>query len=76
MNKGKPSGYQADTKKDVGAKSNSHERGIQAGAGPEWAERKQKREREMVHAGGDGGPEQQAGGPDHHGVDAHEDRNP
>jgi hypothetical protein len=76
MNKGKPSGFKADTKKDAGAKSTSHERAGQAGAGPEWTERKQNREREMVHAGGDGGPQQNAGGPDHHGGDAHEDRNP
>jgi hypothetical protein len=77
MNKGKPSGYEADTKKDAGAKSTSYERAGQAGAGPEWTERKQKREaEEMVHAGGDGGPKQKAGGPEHRGGDAHEDRNP
>jgi pyruvate/2-oxoacid:ferredoxin oxidoreductase beta subunit len=75
MNKGKPSGFKADTKQDAGAKSTSHERTGTAGAGPEWSEKKQ-REQEVVHAGGDGGPAQQAGGPDHRGGDAHEDRNP
>ena len=29
-----------------------------------------------LHPGGDGGRLQQAGGPDHHGLDADEDRNP
>jgi hypothetical protein len=77
MNKGKPSGFEAETKKSAGAKSTSYERTGQAGAGPEWTERKRaEREREVVHAAGHGGPEQQAGGPDHHGGDAHEDRNP
>jgi len=76
MNKGKPSGFRADTKKDAGVKSTSYERSGQAGAGPEWTERKQQRESEMVHAGGDGGPEQNAGGPRHHGGRADEDRNP
>ena len=76
MNKGKPSGFRADTKKDAGAKSTSRERSGQAGAGPEWAERKQQREAEMVHAGGDGGPEQNAGGSEHRGGRPDEDRNP
>jgi hypothetical protein len=75
MNKGKPSGFKADTKKDAGAKSTSHERAGQAGAGPEWTERKQRKE-ELVHVGGDGGPEQNAGGPDHRGLDGHVDKNP
>jgi hypothetical protein len=39
MNKGKPSGFQADTKKDAGAKSTSRPRRGQAGAGPEWTDR-------------------------------------
>jgi hypothetical protein len=34
MNKGKPSGFKADTKKDAGAKSSSRPRAGQAGAGP------------------------------------------
>jgi hypothetical protein len=38
MNKGKPSGFKADTKKDAGAKSSSRPRRGQAGAGPEWTE--------------------------------------
>jgi hypothetical protein len=76
MNKGKPSGFKADTKKDAGAKSTSRMRSGQAGAGPGWADRKQKREDELVHAGGDGGPQQNAGGPRHHGGNEHEDRNP
>lgn len=77
MNKGKPSGFKADTKKDAGVKSTERERAGQAGAGPEWTERKQqKQERLAVHAGGEGPPEQNAGGPDHHGSRADEDRNP
>ena len=36
MNKGKPSGFEADTKKDAGAKSSSRARRGQAGAGAEW----------------------------------------
>jgi len=36
MNKGKPSGFEADTKKDPGAKSSSRARRGQAGAGAEW----------------------------------------
>jgi hypothetical protein len=76
MNKGKPSGSKADTKRDPGAKSTTHERTGTTGAGPEWSERKQRENREPVHAGGNGGPAQNAGGPDHHGADAHEDKNP
>jgi hypothetical protein len=30
----------------------------------------------QVHPAGRGGRAQQAGGPEHHGLDAHEDRNP
>ena len=76
MNKGKPSGFKADTKKDAGARSTARKRSGQAGAGPEWTARKKQREEQMVHAGGEGGPEQNAGGPDHHGSPAHEDKNP
>jgi hypothetical protein len=76
MNKGKPSGFKADTKKDAGVRTTIHERTGTAGAGPEWTERKQQKEREMVHAGGEGRAEHNAGGPEHHGGDAHEDRNP
>jgi len=77
MNKGKPSGFAAETKKDVGAKSSTHERSGTAGAGPEWRERKeQQAAAQAVHAGGDGGPEQKVGGPEHHGGAADEDRNP
>ena len=43
MNKGKPSGFKADTKKDAGAKSTSRPREGQAGAGPEWTERNMER---------------------------------
>ncbi|HEY0551437.1 MAG TPA: glycogen-binding domain-containing protein [Verrucomicrobiae bacterium] len=39
MNKGKPSGFKADTKKDAGAKSTSRPRRGQAGAGPEYTDR-------------------------------------
>jgi hypothetical protein len=73
MNKGKPSGFKADTKKDPGAKSTQHSRYGTTGAGPEWTERKQQPE--TVPAGRNR-PNQQAGGPHHRGGDAHEDRNP
>ena len=80
MNKGKPSGYEAETKKDAGAKSTSYERYGTAGAGPEWTEWRQQQQRQRqeqeIHNAGEGGPEQHAGGPDHHGGDPHEDRNP
>jgi hypothetical protein len=39
MNKGKPSGFNADTKKDAGAKSTSRPRRGQAGVGPEYTDR-------------------------------------
>jgi hypothetical protein len=73
MNKGKPSGFKADTKKDAGAKSTSRERAGQAGVGADAGSR---RRAEVVHAGGDGGAEQNAGGRDHRGGEPHEDRNP
>lgn len=77
MNKGKPSGFEAKTKSDAVAKSTSRERSGQAGAGPEWTERHEEQgDEESVHAGGQGGPAQNAGGPHHHGGDPHEDRNP
>ena len=76
MNKGKPSGFKADTKRDAGAKSTSHERSGQAGAGPEWSKPKPSDPNQPVHAGGDGGPEQNAGGRRHRGGNEHEDRNP
>ena len=79
MNKGKPSGYEAETKKDAGAKSTSHERSGTAGAGPEWTERRQQQQQQReqeTHNAGDGGAEQNAGGPRHRGGDPHEDRNP
>jgi hypothetical protein len=79
MNKGKPSGFKADTKRDAGAKSTSHERTGTAGAGPEWRERQEQQRPQgerLVHAGGDGGSRQNAGGPEHRGGKPDEDRNP
>ena len=76
MNKGKPSGFEAETKKDAGVRSTSYERRGQAGAGPEWTERKRERDEQKTNPGGEGGPEQNAGGPRHRGAGAHEDRNP
>jgi hypothetical protein len=76
MNKGKPSGFKAETKKDVGAKSTVHERAGQAGTKSEPIQRRRRKETEPVHAGGQGGPDQNAGGPEHFGGDPHEDRNP
>jgi hypothetical protein len=48
MNKGKPSGFKADTKKDAGAKSTSRPRSGQAGAGPEWTESEETQTAEAV----------------------------
>jgi len=76
MNKGKPSGFEADTKKDAGAKSTSYERYGTTGAGPDWTERRQARRQTMVHPAGQSPPGHWAGGPEHHGGDADEDRNP
>jgi len=39
MNKGKPSGFIADTKRDAGARSTLRPRRGQAGVGPEWTQR-------------------------------------
>jgi hypothetical protein len=69
-NKGKPSGRKARSKSETGRKSTSREHGGQAGSfGNENMDTEE-------HRAGEGGPEQQAGGPEHHGGDAHEDRNP
>jgi hypothetical protein len=76
MNKGKPSGFEAETKKEAGAKSTSYERSGQAGAGPEWTERRQQESDQRVRPGGENQPEQNAGGPRHRGGDPHDDRNP
>lgn len=75
MNKGKPSGFKADTKQDAGAKSTTHERRGQAGAGADPTQRRPRRE-PIIHAAGEGRPEHNAGGPRHHGGRADEDRNP
>jgi hypothetical protein len=66
-NKGKPSGRKANTKSEAGAKTTSHERRGQAGAGDRMDEER---------PAGEGGAEQQAGGPEHRGGEADEDRNP
>lgn len=70
-NKGKPSGQQASKKTEPGRKSSSRERGSQPGAFG-----RSGRQTGEEHAAGDGGPEQQAGGPEHRGGNAHDDRNP
>jgi hypothetical protein len=71
-NKGKPSGRVASTKRDPGIKSEIRERSAPSGAyGHE-----QRDVTTELHPAGQGGPEQNAGGPDHSGADAHEDRNP
>ena len=70
-NKGNPSGREAKTKTDPGRKRTSQERGGQAGAFGSG-----RRVREEKRPAGEGGPEQQAGGPEHHGGEADEDRNP
>lgn len=71
-NKGKPSGRVASTKRDPGIKSETRERSAPAGA---HGDEKRDPTTEL-HPAGQGGPEQNAGGPDHHGADEHEDHNP
>ena len=70
-NKGNPSGREASKKTDPGRKRTSQERSGQAGAFGRGLQR-----RNEEHPAGEGKPEHQAGGPDHRGGDAHEDRNP
>jgi hypothetical protein len=70
-NKGNPSGREASKKTDPGRKRTSRERSGQAGAFDNSGQRKGEE-----HPAGQAGPEQQAGGPEHHGGDADEDRNP
>jgi hypothetical protein len=50
MNKGKPSGFKADTKKDAGAKSTSRPRHGPAGVGPEYTDREVNHENESSNA--------------------------
>jgi hypothetical protein len=50
MNKGKPSGFKANTKTDAGAKSTSRPRHGQAGVGPEWTERQANRANGLSNA--------------------------
>jgi len=73
-NKGKPGGSVAETKRRPGIKSETKARSATPGASDGKTE-KQSRAGE-VHPAGAGGPEQNAGGPQHHGADAHEDNNP
>ena len=68
MNKGKPSGNPS-----VSNSERSERRGT-AGAGPEWTDRRPQQT--QLHPGGDGGPKQNAGGPDHRGGEPGDDRNP
>ena len=63
-NKGKPSGRSLTNKKDNKESQSSGRK--KSGSGGNRG----------LHPGGDGGPLQNAGGPDHHGGNAHEDRNP
>jgi hypothetical protein len=68
--KGNPGGRKARAKSDPGRKSTSRERIGQAGSfGNENIGTEE-------HRAGDGGRDQQAGGSEHHGGDAREDRNP
>jgi hypothetical protein len=71
-NKGNPSGREASKKTDPGRKRTSSERAGQSGA----FGRGGRQANEEEHPAGRGGPEQQAGGPEHHGGEADEDRNP
>jgi hypothetical protein len=70
-NKGKPSGRKAQTKSDPGRKNTSRERRGQAGA---FGRGQQTANEE--HPAGQGPAEHQAGGREHHGGEADEDRNP
>jgi hypothetical protein len=69
-NKGKPSGFMAETKVAPGAHSTIREKPATPGAGVK------PQEETEIHPAGLGPPEQYAGGPDHHGADAGEDHNP
>jgi hypothetical protein len=71
-NKGKPSGREASKKTDPGRKRDSRARSGQSGA----FGRGMQQPEEKPHPAGQGDFDQQAGGADHHGGDAHEDRNP
>jgi hypothetical protein len=72
MNKGRPGG------KSGAMKSGSRARGKMLPATPPSQKRESLgRKRALsVRPAGRGGPGQWAGGPDHHGADASEDRNP
>ena len=70
-NKGKPSGRKAQTKSEAAARTTPHERWSQAGTFGRG-----ERMKNEEHPAGEGGPEQQAGGPKHRGGEADEDRNP
>ncbi|MDB6123944.1 MAG: hypothetical protein JWQ71_2937 [Pedosphaera sp.] len=69
-NKGKPSGSVAETKYDPGIKSDTRAKSPTPGASGK------KHEETEFHPAGSGPPEQNAGGADHTGADAHEDHNP
>ncbi|EEF58565.1 hypothetical protein Cflav_PD1755 [Pedosphaera parvula Ellin514] len=69
-NKGKPSGFVAETKVGPGAHSRIREKPSTPGAG------KRPNYEPEFHPAGVGGPEQNAGGPEHHGANADEDHNP
>ncbi len=70
--KGKPAGKVAETKRDRGIRSHTRPTSPTPGAyGMEPPDPGSD-----LHPAGKGPPEQEAGGPDHHGADAHEDHNP
>ena len=69
-NKGKPSGSVAETKRDLGIKSETR------GKSPTRGAHDAKRKETEFHPAGEDRPEQNAGGPDHRGADAGEDNNP
>jgi hypothetical protein len=73
-NNGKPSGSVAETRRQPGIKTETRAKSATPGAGEGGSEKQSKAGE--VHPAGEGGPKQNAGGPRHHGGDAHMDNNP
>lgn len=72
-NKGRPGGK-------LGAAKTEHRRAFsktrQTDPEPDTGFEAHERRETRLHRGGHGGRSQQAGGPDHHGLEGDEDRNP
>jgi len=73
MNKGKPAGRLGEAK---GGSRRARSQRLRATPHPQKGEVGRRKRRASIHPAGRGGPSQWAGGPEHHGLDASEDRNP